>query len=214
MPPIDVSGMAAVNMLSGFSYVGIFFAVFAAGYIIPIPEEIFLLSIGYLGAIGIISPGVAIAISIAALILGDSIVFALARHGFPSIQRMYARILKTRLGKRFKMRSEEHVTRSIFVLRFIPGLRFLSPMMAAMHNVSFLRFFFIDLCAIALYITLYILLGYHLSDSILRVMVRVQEVRHMIFTAILFVVAVIIISWAYKVAMHLEEETATSDSGI
>jgi membrane protein DedA with SNARE-associated domain len=206
--PSDTSGMVVVDMLSNLSYVGVFFAVMTAGYIIPIPEEIFLLSVGYLGAIGVINPFVGLMVSIAALLVGDSIVFALARHGFPYAARMYTRLLKTHLGRKFKMRSEDHLSQSVFMLRFIPGLRFLSPLMAAMHKVSFVRFFFIDLLAITAYSAIYILVGYHLSDSFLRIMVRVEEMRHVIFSGILFIVAIIIISWAYKVAMHLEEEAS------
>lgn len=196
----------AVDYISGLSYIGIFFVVLTAGYVIPIPEEIIVLALGYLGAIGVLNPWMAAGIIVLALMVGDLAVYLLARHGFPRATVLYTRLTKSWFGKRFKITSDEELLRHIFLFRFIPGLRFVSPLMAGMHKISWVKFFGIDLLAITLYACVYVFLGYQLSDSFLKVALRVEEMRHAVFTVLLIVLGGIIIAWAYRVLKRLDEE--------
>ncbi|MFH1642140.1 MAG: hypothetical protein ABIC04_04530 [Nanoarchaeota archaeon] len=67
------------NYLEHFTYVGIFLVLTFVGYIIPIPEEIILISIGYITALGFTKLYLVILLSIIAVVMGDSLLFYFGR---------------------------------------------------------------------------------------------------------------------------------------
>jgi len=70
----------ALATLEQLSYGGIFLITFFSGYLIPVPEEIILLSIGYLSSVGSIHFGRAMLVSLLAIFASDCTLFYLVRH--------------------------------------------------------------------------------------------------------------------------------------
>ena len=93
---------------------------------LPIPEDVSLISAGYLAHLGIVNPHKVFAVCFLAVLGGDCIAFALGR-------LFGSRLLDSRLARRFfRPRKQIRVrayfrkfgSKVIFIARFLPGLRF------------------------------------------------------------------------------------------
>ncbi len=71
----------ALVTVSGLSYLGIFGISLLANMIVPVPEEVFLLALGYLVAKGFFHPVVIVGIVIVGFMISDTVLFFLARKG-------------------------------------------------------------------------------------------------------------------------------------
>src|SRR3989344_3918397 len=131
----------ALAALEQLSYGGIFLITFFSGYLLPVPEEIVLLSIGYLSSVGSIYLGRAALVSLLAIFASDCALFYLARHHNRYTERLKARLERSRLAKSWLV-SREHISRTIFLLRFALGLRFVGPVLAGSLNTRWLVFLF------------------------------------------------------------------------
>jgi len=67
-----------INYAEQLSYLGIFILLAAVGFIITVPEEILLLSVGYLSALGFSNVYIATAVGIMGVLTGDSFLFGSA----------------------------------------------------------------------------------------------------------------------------------------
>jgi membrane-associated protein len=68
---------AVLTFIEHYSYAGIFIAAIFSGYIIPIPEEVLLLTIGYTASTNFIHIVPVIILVVVAFILSDFIVYRL-----------------------------------------------------------------------------------------------------------------------------------------
>jgi membrane protein DedA with SNARE-associated domain len=93
---------------------------------LPIPEDVSLISAGYLAHLGIVNPHKVFVVCFLAVLGGDCIAFALGR-------LFGSRLLDSRLARRFfRPRKQIRVrayfrkfgSKVIFIARFLPGLRF------------------------------------------------------------------------------------------
>ena len=81
-----------IPTIESLSYVGIFIALLLVGYLIPVPEEVLLILIGYSVSEGIGSLFPVILVSIAGLYFGDNALYYLTRKGNEWILKIRRRI--------------------------------------------------------------------------------------------------------------------------
>lgn len=168
------------TIAQSMSYLGLFFFAALAGYIIPIPEEMALLIIGYVSALGPIKLHWAVALSCIAVIIGDNVLYFLSLKGSRYIEWLKKRMRKNKLIQ-YEHIMHEHIGKTIFFIRFIVGVRFFGPVLAGTLKVRWRRFFFINAAASIIHVIFFEGLGYHFHKSFLVLVTQVEIVRHVLF---------------------------------
>ena len=151
-----------IVFLSSVSYALIFFLFIATGLGLPIPEELVLLVLGYLSAYDILTPVYALMISFVAVIVSDNLGYFIGKYNKKFIQRFIAK-------KRFKLAKDhmrQHGKKTLFLSRFICGLRVLFPIVAGSVGIPWKTFIVIDLSAILILVPTFFSLGYYFSSYI------------------------------------------------
>lgn len=176
--------LVVTSYLTHASYLGIFFALAIAGYIVPLPEEAVLLLIGYLAASGFFNIKGAIIVGFLAILVGDCTVFILSRHGSPFVHRLINSVNKNLLEKCVDF-MERHAWWTIFLLKFAVGLRFIGIILAGSLKVRPAVFFLAEVAALSIYVPLFMTAGYHFHDKFTALLTEVASIRHAISWLIL-----------------------------
>lgn len=178
-----------------FGYAGIFLWFITLDQLTPVPEEITLLSIGYLAANHVFNPVYAGLASLAAFLTVDTVYYFLARSGY-RITKKVSR--KNHFLQRYTEGLKKHMVQSQFVLCFIPRMRLFGPILVGTLNLSFRKFFVTDLVALSLFTCLYISIGIVFHKGLYRYLEELESLRHGIFIATVLAAAVIFILWMRK----------------
>ena len=175
------------------SYTGIFLWLLFTQLIIvmPIPEEVVLISIGYVSATGIWNPFVAAAIALATLILSDGIFYFLSRSG----NRYVARLVRRSEGGAFakaEAQMKRNMPRAVFTLTFIPRLRFFGPVLAGMLKLKWRAFFLADASALVIYVLVYASVGFIFHRSLARLFKNLAVLQHVLFIVTIIAIGVVV----------------------
>jgi len=181
-----------INYIGQFSYLGILVIGALVGYLIPLPEEIFLLVVGYIAGTGAYNVYAATIFAILGVLAGDNILFFLSKYNASKIVGKLIKRLNKHEIMKYKHLMKKHIGKTIFTLKFIVGLRIFSPFLAGSMRVKWRIFQFYNFLAVAVYIPILVFLGYHFHNKIAIVITSVEIVRHLIFVLALMVVGVLI----------------------
>jgi membrane protein DedA with SNARE-associated domain len=158
-------------LLARFGYLAIVAALVAAGLGVPIPEELTQLTAGVLAHRGILSPLLAIAAAWLGIVLGDALLFEVARRHGP-------RALETRLGRRalgdrrreaLRRHFARHAFVTIAVARHLSGLRLAVFALAATEGVSRRTFVLADGLSALVSVPLVVGVGWLFSRHVLGI---------------------------------------------
>lgn len=185
------------SQIEGLSYLGTFIAMVLSGHLVPVPEEILLLLIGYASGIGFSNVYVAFAVASFGVIVGDSILFFLSLTGSKYIKRLKNKISRHKL-KRYEGLMKAHAGKTIFLSRFIVTVRFFSPILAGSLGVRWRTFALADFPAAIIYVGVFIFLGYHFNSDIASLITEVKLARHIIFILLISVIGLIFSYWVGK----------------
>lgn len=199
-----------VEQLGTFSYLGIFGISFLANVVIPVPEEIVLLALGYVAHSGAMSGFVLVPIVMAGLLASDIVMYLLSKKHNRLVTLFYQKVFAPRLrSKRGWL--EAHPEKVIFFSRFLVQLRFLGPFMAGQMNVSWRTFIVYELAALVLYVPILIAAGYYFRDRIELIASGVGIVRNGIIILVALAVVLSISKFVYRYLFG-EKGTATENS--
>lgn len=162
------------------SYFGVGVFVMFAGYLIPIPEEMALLIVGYISAVGPIKLHWVVVLSCFAVIIGDNILYFLSLKGSRYVEWLKRKMRKNKLSQ-YEHIMHEHIGKTIFFIRFIVGVRFFGPVLAGTLKIRWRRFFFINAAASIIHVIFFESLGYYFHNSFLALVTQVEIVRHILF---------------------------------
>ena len=135
---------------------------------LPIPEDISLISAGYLAHLGTVEVHTVFAVCFAAVLGGDALAFTMGR-------LFGTRLLRSRLGHRyFNPRRQRRVrayfrrygSKVVFIARFLPGLRFSIFLSAGMLRVRAYVFVVYDSLAALLSVPFLVYSAYYFGDQI------------------------------------------------
>ncbi len=201
-----------VNSIGGLTYGGIFITALLANLVIPIPEEIVLLAIGYVASVGDINIFIALPITVLGLFVSDAMLHLLAKRGNRHLNKVYARFQKSRFA-RYEDRLRARIKLTIFCARFVTSLRFIGPVLSGMMKVPFKVFALMDLLAIVIYCSIFIFIGYIFHSKILLIIAGVQVIGHYIFVIIITALATGLIFYLNKkFIVNVEESIETTPS--
>jgi membrane protein DedA with SNARE-associated domain len=174
-----------------FGYIGIYLWFISFDQITPFPEEISLLIVGYLSALGVFNPVLAGACSLLGFFTIDSIYFFLAKKGSSWIKKKTKGLSK--LMQRYRNKIKQHSLKAFFILCFIPRMRLFAPVLAGSSDYSYKRFFLLDASALIVFTALYTSLGLIFYKSLRRLISKVNGLQNIIFFGGITMVAIVII---------------------
>ena len=162
-----------------FSYVSVGVLFLLCGLGLPLPEEIILVSAGYLCYQGHGTYPTMTLVCAGAILLGDVIPFLLGRLFGPRLLRLrWVRLVvnRTRLAMfdRWFRRRGDMV---ILIARFIPGLRVVAFFTGGTMRMRWRRFLLLDTCGIALAAPTFIFVGWHFGDTIQDAFQWIQQIE-------------------------------------
>lgn len=192
-----MEAQALINQLGTFSYIGIFGVSLLANIIIPVPEEIVLLALGYLAGRGHASIFTIIPIIILGLLVSDIVMYSLSRAGNKIVQGFYQRFFAYRLEKKQEWIAQ-NVEKVIFYSRFMVQLRFIGPFIAGQLKVPFRTFITYELAALVLYVPLFVWIGYYFQSRIVRIIDGVDMVHTAVLIGIAIIVMISLLRYWYR----------------
>lgn len=179
-------------------YAVYFFFLILCGFGNPVPEDLIMISGGYMVFTGLMNPVAAFLVSYVGVICGDMVLYFLGR-------RYGQRIIEHRWLAKLAPPSRvaairHHFTRwghwTIFFARFLPGLRAPTFLLSGVMHVRFRTFAIFDGLGTLVSVPLFVGLGYFFGNHIETIRRDIHEYRSiMVVAAISLVILYLIYLW-------------------
>ncbi len=186
-----------IIQLGTLSYVGIFGISLLANMVIPVPEEIVVLAIGYVAGTGHINGYILVPIIILGLLLSDTALYFLAKSGNKFINGFYNKLFARRAETKREW-IESHMEHVIFFSRFLMQLRFLGPFFAGQTKTPLRKFYTYELAALVLYVPFLIWAGGYFQNRISEIIHGIGLVRNIILLALAIAILISLFKFIYK----------------
>jgi len=180
-----------IMWLEQLSYLGMFLVIAASGHIAPISEDISLIIAGYITSLGYVSLWPMIIVSILAPFTADTIFFWLAKKG-SRFALMLERHISNNIFDYVKKKMQENTFRTMFLMRFVSGLRFASPLVAGYVGVPWKKFLTFNFLSACVYGPFFFFIGYLFHKKISSLISATNAVKHGIFIVIIVVLTIVI----------------------
>jgi|TARA_R110001606_G_scaffold20859_1_gene74235 membrane protein DedA with SNARE-associated domain len=174
-----------------YSYLGIFIWFFIIDQLTPIPEELVLVTVGYLTHTDIANPIFAGIAALLGLMAVDNIYFYLTFTGNKWTQKLQQK-KRAQILKKFQDKLQKHQVRTLLIIAFIPKVRFFGPILAGLGKMHYSKFFLVNMMGSLAYVSVYICLGFFFHSAMEKLINQVDIVRHSVFGGIILLMAVII----------------------
>jgi membrane protein DedA with SNARE-associated domain len=155
------------DLFARYGYAVVFTGVFLENAGAPVPGETMLLAGAALARLGSLRLTWVIAVAIVGATLGDNLGFLIGRRGGRILVERYGRFLGLsgdRLSH-FDRFFDRHGAKTVFVARFITGLRVLGALLAGASRLSWSRFLVFNALGAVVWATVFGVLGYALGYS-------------------------------------------------
>jgi len=196
-------------------YLGIILFLFLTGCGLPIPEELGIVTAGYLSSTGTLDWPIALASAIFGALAGDCAIYWIGFHFGKAVLRehpWWVGFLTPEREKKAEYLIKHHGLKLLFVIRFLPGLRLPVYLTTGILKMPFRRFLLIDgLCATVV-VTLFFFLSYFFGQQVKDV---IQQVEHgLLYTVLGVAAAAVIIGYAirYRRRMRQLQESGNGDN--
>jgi membrane protein DedA with SNARE-associated domain len=156
------------SYIEHFTYAGLFLVLVLCGLGLPVPEELPLLTGGFLVYRGITRYPITLAISFVGVVAGDNSLFFIGRRFGTGILRHleFARPRALPRIERLKMFIDRHGNMAIFYARFLTGVRALVYLTAGSAGMTPRRFVIYDALGAVISVPLAVSVGYFFGDQI------------------------------------------------
>ncbi len=186
-----------LNFYGPMPYLIVFGILLACGLGLPIPEDITLVVGGVLAYYGLCNVWVMIAVCLAGVMVGDSIVYGLGRKYGRELTRkwFFRRILSEERLELVQSKFQKYGNKLIFAARFMPGLRAPIFFSAGVLHLPFRVFFSFDGFAAILSVPAIIGSVYHFGDEIEKVIQIIRKLEYGILLVIIGGIILMIGKW-------------------
>jgi membrane protein DedA with SNARE-associated domain len=183
------------SLSPGSVYGAIAGVLLACGLGIPIPEDITLISGGYLAHLGVVNVHKVLAVSFGAVLTGDAFAFLLGRWAGQRLLQTQGlrRLFSPRRQLRVRAYFRKYGSKVVFVARFLPGLRASIFFSAGMLHVRLSTFVFWDGLAAVLSVPALVYLAFTFGEHIDHV---VRWARRSEWGLVVVVAAVVVVVFA------------------
>jgi membrane protein DedA with SNARE-associated domain len=206
------SMMAYEQMLAlGGPYLGVFLVLMACGWGLPLPEDVPLLTSGFLVHKGMASLTFMIPVAMAGVLGGDCSLFFLGRRfGHHAVEhRFFRRVVKPARLLMAERLFQKHGIKIIFVGRYLPGLRSMIFMAAGVLKVPFTTFIAVNGLAACVSVPTLVILGKVFGSNFDKIKSEVREVTHFIVLAVLLVALA-----GLGLYLHRRQKRLIADAGL
>lgn len=172
-----------------FSYLGIFLWFAFLEQLTPVPEEVSLISLGYISMHSSIDPLIGGFVAITGLLSADSLFFYLSLKGNKIIKRIMGKT-SNKLINTIRQDLQRDTRKTLIIMALLPKLRFLSPIISANFGISWKYFFSINSIATMFYVTVYLIIGIFFQKQLQTILHELELWQHIIFVFIMILVAI------------------------
>ena len=181
-----------INYLGQVSYLAIFVLMMIGSIGLPFPEELVMLAAGYVASTGYMKLSGAIIVSLLSVIVGDLVGYAIGHRG----GKLFKRLLPKEKFKWVENHFERHGSKTIFVSRFLAGIRVFFPIAAGATRMPLKEFLFWDSLAAIIWVPLIVLVGYWFGSFIPVIIGWFRQLD--LILGVLFAIFLIILLFVYK----------------
>lgn len=156
-----------IELFARYGYAVVFVGVFLENAGMPVPGETALLAGAALARYGRLSLPWVIVTAICGAILGDNLGFLIGRRGGRALVERYGAILgltRARLGQ-FDTFFDRHGAKTVFIARFVTGLRVVGAILAGTSGLTWGRFLVYNMTGAIAWATIFGGVGYTLAYS-------------------------------------------------
>lgn len=186
-----------VQSMGGLSYGGVFILALMSNIIIPIPEELVLLGMGYLTSLGIFKYYLVSIIFILGMLTSDYILYSLAKRGSKLTKKLQEKLEKKGILKN-KEYLEKHINKIIFFSRFLVYLRFIGPVVSGTLGIDRKKFIKYDLLALVIYVNIFLGLGNYFHRQISFVTAGVARFKNYLLIVLAVVLSILLLRYIQK----------------
>lgn len=187
-----------ITQLGALSYAGIWVTSLLANILIPVPEEIVLLALGYIVGTGALNGFIIMPLVISGLLLSDFILYSLTKRGSRIINWFYQKFFAKRIVKKGDEWVNQNIEKIIILSRFLIQLRFLGPFIAGQRKISWKKYVVYDLFALVIYVPIYILLGVYFHSKVKFIIDKVGVVRNIVLIVVGLLLLYALVKLGYR----------------
>jgi membrane protein DedA with SNARE-associated domain len=175
-----------------YSYLAVFGVLVLCGLGLPLPEELTLIAAGVVVYEGKAELLPMIGVTIAGILVGDSILFFWGKRYGPSLlqHKWFAKLLHVERMNKVRREFERHGNKAVFFGRFFAGIRALVYFTAGSLGMPFRVFLLLDLLGALLSAPISVWLGFHFGAEIEHLLSYVKQ-----FDRALLVVLALLVLW-------------------
>jgi|GEM_PF-676334 len=177
--------------LAGLTYGGMFILALTANMVVPVPEEIVLLIVGYFTAKGQFSFLYSYIIFAVGMFISDTILYFMAYKGARITKRLAKKVENNRHLKDEGF-VKKHIKKIIVMSRFVMYLRWVGPVLAGVAKVRYKTFALYNAIALMIYVPFVLWLGRYFENYIDNIMSDINRIRN-VFLFIFSIIALSII---------------------
>lgn len=203
------------EFLQNWSYVGLAVILMLTGMGLPVPEDIPLLASGIICGEGHANIYIMIPVAVFFTVFSDCILYFLGRkygHHIPKLPMLKKYLTEKNLAKAEKA-FNKHGGKTLFMSRFMPGIRATFYLSAGMFRVPFWKMIVFDGGAAILSVPCWILVAYYFAKH--DMLDRLEEVTGGMKTAILVLVGVVIggfLLWHFVIRPRMQKRKAAASA--
>ncbi len=163
-------------------YLAVLIAIWIASTGVPIPEDIALLGGGVACYLGNAHVALMIPVAMFSVLSGDLFIFYLGHRWASSLleHRMVRWLATPERLAALRMQFDRHQLKTVFVARFLPGVRALAFLTAGAMKMKLWKFILVNGLAALLSVPALVLLGYVFGHSYDTLKKNVADVEHII----------------------------------
>ena len=179
-----------------FAYGGVFLVLLLCGLGLPVPEDIPIITSGYLVHLGTMSFWPALTVNLLGIMLGDLMIYGFGYWMGPRAleHRVLRRVMTSERMEKVHLFFDRHGRKAIFFGRFVAGLRAPLFLAAGITRLPLRIFFGMDLAAALLSVPLLLAAAWYFGDHI-------DDFRRMVGTGkavFIIVLGVVAVLWGGK----------------
>ena len=148
----------------GFAAYGMLFAIVfcETGLVVTpfLPGDSLLFACGALGAQGIMNAPLVLGLLFLAAVMGDTVNYGIGNFIGGKVIQKYPKIFKKQYIDKTKGFYEKYGGKTVVLARFFPIIRTFAPFVAGVANVNYTKFFTFNVVGAAVWVGLFIFLGY------------------------------------------------------
>ena len=207
------------SLIRQFTYFGLAAILVAGGMGLPIPEDVPLMFSGYLcspqygpehtSLVWMITAGML------GVLCGDSVLWYVGRYGLDA-NNFLSRHVRKALGSKRRVILEKHFYKhgnvTLFVGRFIPGIRALIFAICGVSKMRYLRFVIVDGLAALVSVPTFIFIGYHFAAEFNMVIHEVAKIKHIV--VMVGIAGLVVAAVAFLIHRRIQARAARTEKPL